>query len=380
MNLDIQRNELHYYVDLLRMRKSDQRSTEKSKLCVTALYDVIRTMKLARHDKICGEDFSKLDFGSIPFNDIFFSLDGELPCCFNECILNEWNLISGHVGRLINVAFSEDGKFVLTVAEDDNVIFWDVETGLTVQKMRKISFYKTYPALRFNGNTAVSPHGEYCLTASKYDDTALLTNEKTGQVISILKGHKDCIRSVAFSPDGTKCLTGSYDGTARVWETKTGKCIYKLGGNIDIPQYIKIAPDQKTFLAVSYFQPIYQTSRNETQQLWDIEAAKCILTPYSTTNWNVSSKDEKSMIIYIKNGKTACPQYPYDIQINSDSFTLFRYNPDEEDDDYDLSGTKPYYIGTYYSIWGLFLNNCSFYNISATKKTRIILYQYGAIT
>ena len=83
MSLDIQKNELHYYIDLIRMQKPDQRSPEKSNLCVMVLYDIIRTMKLSRHGKICGEDFSKLDFGSIPFNDILFSIDGELPSCFN---------------------------------------------------------------------------------------------------------------------------------------------------------------------------------------------------------------------------------------------------------------------------------------------------------
>lgn len=380
MSLDIQRNELHYYVDLLRMQKPDQRSPEKSNLCVMVLYDIIRTMKLSRHGKICGEDFSKLDFGSIPFNDILFSIDGELPSCFNYCILNEWNLISGNVGRMISVTFSPDGKYALTVAEDEYVIFWNVRSGLTEHKMSRFSFQKTYPTLKFNGSTAFSPNGEYNLTASKNDDTAILKNEKTGQIISILKGHTDGIRSVAFSPDGTMCLTGSYDGTAMIWETKTGTCIHKLGGNINIPQYIKIAPDSKTFLAVSYLQPLYHTSRNETQQLWDIEAEKCILTPDSTTNWNTTSKDVESIIIHINGSKTTCPAYPYEIQVNSDSFTLYKYNPDEEDDDYDLSGVKPYNIGTYYSIRGLFLNNCSFCNISATEKTRLILYQYGAIT
>ena len=337
-------------------------------------------MKLSRHEKICGEDFSKLDFGSIPFNDILFSIDGELPSCFNQCILNEWNLISGNVGRMISVTFSPDGKYALIVAEDEYVIFWNVKSGLTELKMSRFSFQKTYPTLKFNRNTAFSPNGEYRLTVSKNDDTAILKNEKTGQVISILKDHTDCIRSVAFSPDGTTCLTDSYDGTAMLWETKTGTCIHKLGGNISLPQYIKIAPDSKTFLAVSYHQPLFHKSRYEAQQLWDIEAKKCILTPVFTTNWNTTSKDGKSIVIHINGRKTACPPYPYEIQVNSDSFALYRYNPDEEDDDYDLSGVKPYNIGTYYSVRGLFLNNCSFCNISATEKTRLILYQYGAIT
>ena len=31
--------------------------------------------------------------------------------------------------------------------------------------------------------------------------------------------HSDCINSVAFSPDGTKIVSGSDDGTIKVWES-----------------------------------------------------------------------------------------------------------------------------------------------------------------
>jgi len=34
-------------------------------------------------------------------------------------------------------------------------------------------------------------------------------------------GHSGLVTSVAFSPDGTKVLTGSYDKTARLWDAAT---------------------------------------------------------------------------------------------------------------------------------------------------------------
>ena len=33
------------------------------------------------------------------------------------------------------------------------------------------------------------------------------------------KAHSHFIRSVAFSPDGTKIVSGSYDGTIKVWDS-----------------------------------------------------------------------------------------------------------------------------------------------------------------
>jgi WD40 repeat protein len=31
--------------------------------------------------------------------------------------------------------------------------------------------------------------------------------------------HSDCIKSVAYSPDGTKIVSGSYDKTIKVWDS-----------------------------------------------------------------------------------------------------------------------------------------------------------------
>ena len=39
-----------------------------------------------------------------------------------------------------------------------------------------------------------------------------LLSEKT-------EAHSNCINSVAFSPDGTKIVSGSKDGTIKVWDS-----------------------------------------------------------------------------------------------------------------------------------------------------------------
>ena len=57
-------------------------------------------------------------------------------------------------------------------------------------------------------SVAFSPDGKTVLTGSD-DNTACLWNATTGERLQVLKGHTGCINSVAFSPDGKTVLTGS---------------------------------------------------------------------------------------------------------------------------------------------------------------------------
>ncbi len=50
------------------------------------------------------------------------------------------------------------------------------------------------------------------------------------QVVKVLEGHTDSVRSVAISPDGSKIVSGGADTTIRVWSLETG----------EVPTYIMI--------------------------------------------------------------------------------------------------------------------------------------------
>ena len=69
-------------------------------------------------------------------------------------------------------------------------------------------------------SVAFSPDGKRVLTGS-IDKTARVWDAETGQEKAVLMGHTP-VTSVAFSPDGKRILTGSDDKTARVWDAETG--------------------------------------------------------------------------------------------------------------------------------------------------------------
>jgi len=60
------------------------------------------------------------------------------------------------------------------------------------------------------------------------------------------------VNSVAFSPDGTKVLTGSDDGTAKSWDAATGALIQTFTATEDSAVHsVAFSPDGMNVLAGS---------------------------------------------------------------------------------------------------------------------------------
>ncbi|WP_438031095.1 nSTAND1 domain-containing NTPase [Sorangium sp. So ce233] len=135
--------------------------------------------------------------------------------------------LRGHVGALSAVAWSPDGKRVLTASADGTAQVWSADgTGRAV-------------VLKGHGGAilaaAWSAGGAHVLTGSE-DGTARVWNPDGAGPPVVLEGHGGGVTAVAASPDGARVLTASSDGTARVWSADgTGKPIVLAGhvGPID---------------------------------------------------------------------------------------------------------------------------------------------------
>ena len=123
----------------------------------------------------------------------------------------------GHVGGVLNLAISQDGRLMLT-GGDFLVFLWSVNTGQIIRQ--------------FGGNTrpiavAFSPDDRYVLTGGM-DNMAHLWEATTGREIKKFTGHKERILGVAYSPDGRTILTRSVDQTVRLWDVKSGRELRKF--------------------------------------------------------------------------------------------------------------------------------------------------------
>ena len=69
---------------------------------------------------------------------------------------------------------------------------------------------------------AYSPNGKY-LGAPNRLGYAQILDIAGGRAVTTFEDHAGEVLSLAFSPDGTRAVTGSTDGTARIWDVLTGR-------------------------------------------------------------------------------------------------------------------------------------------------------------
>ncbi|NEP35367.1 PQQ-binding-like beta-propeller repeat protein, partial [Moorena sp. SIO3B2] len=174
--------------------------------------------------------------------------------------VRERNLLQGHTDIVSAIAFSPDGKQIISVSGDGTVRLWDTESGQLIHT--------------FEGNTewvtaiAFSPDGKQILSGSG-DGTVRLWDTETGQPLHTLEGHTSSVTEIAFSPDGKQIISGSEDNTVRLWDTETGQLIHTFEGHTDLVTDIAFSPDGKQIIS---------GSNDNTVRLWDTESGQTLHT------------------------------------------------------------------------------------------------------
>ncbi|KLO13563.1 hypothetical protein SCHPADRAFT_852271 [Schizopora paradoxa] len=111
--------------------------------------------------------------------------------------------ISNALSSVCAVAYSPDGRYIVSGSWDNTVRVWDAQTG--AQKGEPLTGHPSTVT-----SVAYSPDG-----------TIRVWDAQTGaQKGEPLTGHTARVSSAAYSPDGNYIVSGSYDNTVRVQETQ----------------------------------------------------------------------------------------------------------------------------------------------------------------
>jgi len=118
------------------------------------------------------------------------------------------------------VAFSPDGQRVVSGSDDDTLKIWDANTGKELQTLKGHTWWVHSVSFSPDGQRIVSGcgAGHVPKELGGSDNTLKIWDANTGKELHTLTGHTDAVRSVAFSPDGQRIVSGSEDKTVKIWD------------------------------------------------------------------------------------------------------------------------------------------------------------------
>ncbi len=126
-------------------------------------------------------------------------------------------LQSGHGANISALAFSPNGKFLVTASEDATLKLWNPESGAEIRTLRGHSNIVTALALSNDGSLIAS---------ASLDHTLRIWNAATGETLAVLRGPQPTVYLLKITPDTSSLLTAETVPTGtilRVWDIKTGK-------------------------------------------------------------------------------------------------------------------------------------------------------------
>ena len=159
----------------------------------------------------------------------------------NDCTCILWDLSSlnviytleGHTNLSCNMPLLRMGKWAISGSADNTGYFgiWGQGEALKFSRVIRVCLSCLY---HFDGRQAVS---------GSWDNTCILWDLETGEVIKTLKGHTKWITSLSITPDGRRAVSGSWDNTCILWELETGEAIKTLTGHTNWITSLSITPD-----------------------------------------------------------------------------------------------------------------------------------------
>jgi len=148
--------------------------------------------------------------------------------------------LKGHKNGVFGLAFSSDGKHLISGSFDLTAMLWDVENQKLIHRL---AGHKDYMY-----GVGFTPDGTRAVTSSN-DRTLKLWSVKDGREIATLAGHSERVRALAVSPASGIIASGSRDGEIRLWDSNTGKFLRTLANQAREVGALSFSSDGKWLLS-----------------------------------------------------------------------------------------------------------------------------------
>ncbi|HXZ14444.1 MAG TPA: PDZ domain-containing protein, partial [Roseiarcus sp.] len=159
----------------------------------------------------------------------------------------------GHMALVKGLAFTRDGRAIVSAGDDKVVRVSDWRSGKTLRTIRGDvgpgNAGKIYAI-------ALSPDQHWLAVAGSLGDTGAqpirIYDFDTGRLTRLLSGHTDIINALAFAADSKRLISGSRDTTAIVWDVESGRSLQRLTGHRGELYAVGFSPDADLAITGSF--------------------------------------------------------------------------------------------------------------------------------
>ncbi|MFN6171546.1 MAG: WD40 repeat domain-containing protein, partial [Dolichospermum sp.] len=169
------------------------------------------------------------------------------------------------LGSVYSLAYSPDGKYLVTGDSNGRVQIWNALTGREI--LTFVGHSNCVNSVAWSGDSLT-------LASGSLDNTVKLWNVQTGDCVRTLEGHSDWVNSVAWS--GLTLASGSLDKTVKLWDVQTGDCVRTLEGHSSLVRSVAWSGDGQTLAS---------GSGDHTVKLWDVQTGDCVRTLQGHSSW-----------------------------------------------------------------------------------------------
>lgn len=198
---------------------------------------------------------------------------------------------AAHNRTVNSVAFTSDGKRLLSASDDGQVIIWSLKDGHLVSNKATLTHGDKARSV------ATSPVEDYAVSAGT-DAIIRLWSISRRFELRRFEGHTSSVNSVAFSSDGRYVVSGSSDWTVRLWDATNGKEIHQFLGHSGRVSSVAFAPDGKH---------IVSAAADKRAIIWDIDrgAEMCHFVGHTDRINSVAFSPDGKYIVTASHDKTA---------------------------------------------------------------------------